>query len=107
MEGFYGFQAPGLTHFTFLLGPNDGFPIGIEDRVAAGGHFNAIAARFVEIEKKRLTNGMFVRSSFDEGAGFAEDVGHFEDVFAGFHEVSDVMKAAVVTGGVFGDGDVV
>ncbi len=107
VERVDGFQTPSLAGFAFLLGPDDGLPIGVENCVTAGGDFDAIAAGFVEIEKKRLTNGMFVRAGFDEGAAFAEEVGHFENIFARFHEVSDVVETTVVTGGVFGDGDVV
>ena len=43
VEGLDGLQSPGLPFGAVGLRPDDGFPIGVEDEIAATGEFDAVA----------------------------------------------------------------
>ena len=44
VKRFDGLQSPGLSFGTVGLRPDDGLPIGVEDKIAATGEFDTVAA---------------------------------------------------------------
>ena len=67
VEGFNGWQAPSLPFFTICLTPDDGLPVRSQYEARTGaGNLEAVAARLVNVQEKRLLDGMFVRARFHE-----------------------------------------
>ncbi|ELP64745.1 hypothetical protein STRTUCAR8_09605, partial [Streptomyces turgidiscabies Car8] len=66
VEGLDGLQAPRLPLGALGLRPGDQRPVGGEyqagERVA---QFDAVAARFVDVEEERLLDGVLVRAGLD------------------------------------------
>src|SRR5450830_889714 len=74
VEAFRYAQAPrGGAAFDFGA-PFHGVPIGREDVNTAGEHFDAVAARFVYIEKETLSPRMLGRAELDVDVVLHEDV---------------------------------
>ena len=62
---------------------DDGLPVGREDQPRAGiGELDAVAGRFLDIQKERLLDGVLVRPGLDVDAVLQEDVGGVQDVLA-------------------------
>lgn len=59
-------QTPRLALLPLGFGPRHSVPIGIENEARARiGDLDPVTSRFIDIEKKRLLNGMFMRPGFD------------------------------------------
>ncbi|MNV87866.1 hypothetical protein D3C71_1820230 [compost metagenome] len=108
MEGFDGFEAPGLAALPLGFGPGDGFPIWRQDQPCPGiGQLDPVARRFPDIEEERALDGMLVRAGFDMDPVFEEDVGGAQDVLALVGGIGDVMEAPVATAMFLGAGQII
>src|SRR5262249_33111977 len=61
-------HPPGLTAGAFGLGPAYRLPVRRKNQITTGRKFNAVAARFIGIEKKGLPYRVFVRTGFNKNA---------------------------------------
>src|SRR5690625_7709176 len=80
----------------------------IQDQsVTALSEFNAVAARFPDVQEESLVNGVFIRPVFDVDTFFEEEVGGFQNIFTGVGRKRQVVEPAAFTGPVIGVHDVV
>ena len=108
MEGLDSLESPRLALLSFGLGPADRLPVGSQDQARAGvGDLDAVASRFVNVQEKRLLDGVLVRTGLDLDAVLQEDVGGEQDLLAAVDGVGDVMEAALGAGRVAGIREVV
>ena len=86
----------------------DRLPIRREDQPRARvGDFHPISARFVNIEEKRLLDGVLVRAGLDIDSRFEKDIGGAQDILAAIDRVGQMMKTALRAGVVGGVGEIV
>ena len=84
MERLDGLEPPGLPLLALLLGPHDRLPIRRQDQPRAGvGDLDAIAAGLINVQEKRLLDGVLVRPRFDVDAVLEKNIGGAQDIFAG------------------------
>ena len=95
MKRLDGLQSPRLALLALFFGPHDRLPVGREDETGAGvGDFDAVAAGLVDVEEKRLLDGMLVRAGLDIDAVLQEDIGGAQHVLAAVERVGDVVETA-------------
>lgn len=68
-------RSPCLSFLTLRLAPRDRLVIGIEKELDVGDHLDPIAARFVDVEKAGLLNGVLGRTGLDVDSFVQKDVG--------------------------------
>src|SRR5260370_37560360 len=86
-------QPPRLALPALLLGPHDRLPVRRQNETGAGvGDFDAVAAGLVDVEEKRLLDGVLVRTGLDEDAVLREDVGGWQGFLSAVGRVGDVME---------------
>src|ERR1700750_3103466 len=108
VERLDGFQPPGLALLAFFLGPGDRLPVGGQDQPRTGiRHFDAVAARLIDVEEERLLHRVLVRAGFDEDAVFQEHIGGEQHFLARIERVGDVVEAAGNAGVITRIGEVV
>src|SRR5205807_731168 len=99
VEGRDCFQAPGLAFRAFGLGPGDGAPVWCQDQ--AGDRItqlDPVAAGLVDVQEKRLLDGVLVRAGLDEHALVQADVSGPDYVIAGVRREGDVVQPSVAAG---------
>jgi len=76
-------QSPRLALLALLLGPYDRLPVRRQNEPGTGiGDFDPVAAGLVDVEEKRLLDGMLVRAGLDMDAVLEEDVGRARETAA-------------------------
>src|SRR3954471_23160081 len=108
VERFDRLQSPRLPLRPLGFTPHDRLPIRREDQPRPGiGHFDAIAARLVDVQKKGLLDRVLMRAGLDEHTILEKDIGGAQNFFAAVERVSDVMKAPARAGVVARIGEIV
>ena len=108
MEGLNCFQSPGLSLFAFCFGPDHRFPIGRKDQTCAGiGKLDPAACRFLDIQKKRALNAVFVGTCFDMDTVLKKDISSAQDVFALVRGIGEVMETTIRVPVFFGAGKII
>ena len=94
MEALHRLQTPGLSLLAFFKRPHDWFVIGSQDQSgSAVRNFYAVAARFVEVEKKGLLDRVLMGTGFDMDAVLQGDIGGYEHFFTAIDRVGNMVKS--------------
>ena len=99
VEGGYGLHAPGLTFGTLGLRPGHHRLIGVQNQSGASvGKLNAVTAGFPHVEEERLIDRVLIRPVFDVDTFFEEEVGGFQNIFAGIGRKCQMMETTAFAG---------
>src|SRR5690349_17543689 len=103
VEGLDGLESPGLALFPLGLGPADGLPVGRQNQARAGvGDLHAVSPGLVNIQEKRLLDGVLVRAGLDLDSVLQENIGGEQNFLAAVDRVGYVMEAALGSSRVLG-----
>src|SRR6202012_4025809 len=75
MEGLDRLQSPRLAFLSLFLGPYDWLPVWRQNEPRAGvGDLDPVAAWLVDVEEKRLLDGVLVRAGLDVDAVLQKNI---------------------------------